>query len=36
MPRKFSACDVVTIAANVKHWHGATKGSCFSHLVVEV
>ena len=28
--------DVVTIPANVKHWHGAKKDSWFSHLVIEV
>ncbi len=28
--------DVVTIPANVKHWHGAKKDSWFSHLAVEV
>lgn len=28
--------DVVTIPANVKHWHGAKENSWFSHLVVEV
>ena len=28
--------DVVTIPANVKHWHGAQKESWFSHLAVEV
>ena len=28
--------DVVTIPANVKHWHGAKKNSWFSHLAVEV
>lgn len=27
--------DVVTIHANVKHWHGAKKNSWFSHLAVE-
>ncbi len=27
---------VVTIPANVKHWHGATKDSWFSHIAVEV
>ncbi len=27
---------VVTIPANVKHWHGAKKNSWFSHLAVEV
>ena len=28
--------DVVTIPAEVKHWHGAKAGSWFSHLAVEV
>ena len=28
--------DVVTILANVKHWHGAQKDSWFSHLAIEV
>jgi len=28
--------DVVTIKANVKHWHGAKKDSWFSHIAVEV
>ena len=27
---------VITIPANVKHWHGAKKDSWFSHLVIEV
>ena len=27
---------LVTIPANVKHWHGAKKDSWFSHLAVEV
>ncbi len=27
--------DVVTIPANVKHWHGAKRNSWFSHLAVE-
>ena len=27
--------DVVTIPANVKHWHGATKNGWFSHIAVE-
>ena len=27
---------VVTIPANVKHWHGAKAGSWFSHIAVEV
>lgn len=28
--------DVVTIPANVKHWHGATSNSWFSHIAIEV
>ena len=28
--------DVITIPANVKHWHGAKKDSWFSHLAIEV
>lgn len=28
--------DVITIPANVKHWHGARKDSWFSHIAVEV
>lgn len=28
--------DIVTIPANVKHWHGAAKDSWFSHIAVEV
>ena len=28
--------DVVTIPAKVKHWHGATAKSWFSHIAVEV
>ena len=27
--------DVITIPANVKHWHGAKKDSWFSHLAME-
>lgn len=27
---------VITIPANVKHWHGAKKNSWFSHISVEV
>lgn len=34
--RSLKPGDVVTIPANVKHWHGATKDSWFSHLAVEV
>lgn len=32
----FKPGDVVTIPANVKHWHGAKKDSWFSHIAVEV
>lgn len=28
--------DIITIPANVKHWHGAKANSWFSHLAVEV
>ena len=28
--------DVVNIPPNVKHWHGATADSWFSHLAIEV
>lgn len=28
--------DVVNIPADVKHWHGATKDSWFSHLAIDV
>ena len=28
--------DVITIPANVKHWHGAKKSTWFSHIAVEV
>ena len=34
--RSLSAGDVVTIPANVKHWHGAKKDSWFSHLALEI
>lgn len=35
-PQKLVCGDIVTIPANVKHWHGATNDSWFSHLAVEV
>ena len=35
-PRELHVGDVVTIPANVKHWHGAKKDSWFSHLAIEV
>ena len=28
--------DVVVIPPEVKHWHGAAKNSCFSHIAAEV
>ena len=31
-----TAGTVITIPANVKHWHGAKKDSWFSHIAVEV
>lgn len=35
-PVKMVPGSVVTIPANVKHWHGATKDNWFSHIAVEV
>ena len=35
-PQSLKVGDVVTIPANVKHWHGAKKDSWFSHLAIEV
>lgn len=34
-PRSLQPGDVVTIPAEVKHWHGAKKNGWFSHLAVE-
>ena len=34
--RKLNPGEVVVIPANVKHWHGATSNSWFSHIAVEV
>ena len=34
-PRELHPGNVVTIPANVKHWHGAAKDSWFSHIAVE-
>ena len=31
--RRLRTGDIVTIPANVKHWHGATANSWFSHIV---
>ena len=35
-PQSLKPGDVVTIPANVKHWHGAKANSWFSHLAIEV
>lgn len=35
-PQKLHVGDVVTIPANLKHWHGATNNSWFSHIAIEV
>ena len=35
-PKSLKVGDVVTIPANVKHWHGAKKNKWFSHLAIEV
>ena len=34
--RALSRGDVVTIPAEMKHWHGATKDSWFAHLSIQV
>ena len=35
-PVKLNPGDCVNIKAGVKHWHGATANSWFSHLAIEV
>lgn len=35
-PRALNPGDAIVIPAGVKHWHGAAKGSWFSHLALEV
>lgn len=35
-PVSLTPGTVITIPAEVKHWHGAKKDSWFSHIVVEV
>lgn len=35
-PVSLQAGTVITIPANVKHWHGAKSNSWFSHIAVEV
>ncbi|MCI8310069.1 MAG: cupin domain-containing protein [Clostridia bacterium] len=34
--RSLKAGEVVTIPANVKHWHGAKFNSWFSHIAIEI
>ncbi len=34
--RELHAGDVVSIPAEVKHWHGAAKDSWFAHIAIEV
>ena len=35
-PVEMKAGDVINIPANVKHWHGASQNSWFSHIAIEV
>ena len=35
-PQSLKVGDVVTIPANVKHWHGTPKNKWFSHIAIEV
>lgn len=35
-PQSLKVGDVVTIPANIKHWHGAKRTSWFSHIAIEV
>ena len=35
-PISLTPGKVITIPANVKHWHGAKKDSWFSHIAIEV
>lgn len=34
--QSLKAGDIITIPANIKHWHGAKKDKWFSHLAIEV
>ena len=34
--RRLSPGDVVYIAPNIKHWHGANKNNYFSHIAIEI
>lgn len=35
-PVSLTPGTIITIPANVKHWHGAKKDSWFSHIAIEV
>ena len=35
-PQELRPGDVVNIPPEIKHWHGAAKDSCFSHIAVEI
>ncbi len=35
-PQKLNVGDIVNIPVGVKHWHGATKNSEFTHIAIEV
>ena len=35
-PQKLKVGDIVNIPAHVKHWHGASKDSEFTHIAIEV
>lgn len=35
-PESLEPGDCVQVPAGVKHWHGAKKDSCFTHLAIEV
>ena len=35
-PVELTPGKIVNIPANIKHWHGATKDSWFSHLAIEI
>ncbi|MBS7576062.1 MULTISPECIES: cupin domain-containing protein [unclassified Enterococcus] len=34
LPQKLKKGDVVSIDAGIKHWHGATKDSWFTHVAI--
>jgi quercetin dioxygenase-like cupin family protein len=36
VPRELKAGDIVNIAPETKHWHGAAPGSWFSHIAIAV